>query len=178
MPPEIRNYPQPIPEKIDAAFNNSIMEAEKSGIPITIAIAKNEYGNWLMSQDQRRYREAAPLFQEVAEFQELQTDKTEAAHTYHMLSSCQFLIGEIDTLSEANESIKKAIEFYPDSEEFTDSKKSAIIMQIAILRNLADRTGNLDYFNQGQEVYRQYASLMINDKDKEVQKELALTGLA
>lgn len=177
MQPEIKCSAQEKfsePEKLDPAFSSSIRKAEKSGIPTVIAQAKNEYGLWLMSQDQRRYIEAAPLFREVAKIQESQNNRIEVANAYHRLSNCLFLIGDVEGLREAEEAVKKAIEFYPDSEDFTELKETAIIKRIAILESLAHQTGNGDYFNQGVKVCKQYAERLKNSG--EVNRELQEKG--
>lgn len=176
MSPEIKYLDQHKflePAKLDRAFNSSIRKAQKSGIPTVIAQAKNNYGSWLMSDPQRRYGEAVPLFREVAEIQESQGNEIKAADAYQRLSSCLFLIGDVDGLKEADEAVKKAIELYPDSEDSTEPKGTAIVKRIAILTRLTRQTGDMDYFNQRMEVYKTYAERL---NGEEVQKQLQSIG--
>lgn len=160
-------------EKLDTAFNASITEAEESGMPTKIAQAKNDYGRWLMSDRQRRYREAVPLFRDVAEIQESQGKRIESANAYQKLSTCLFLIGDVDGLKKAEEAVKKAIELYPDSEDFTELKGTARIKHLAILGSLFHQTGNMDYLNQGVELGKKYVESL---NSKGVQKELQSIG--
>ncbi len=179
MSPEIKYYPQPTqdiflePAKLDRAFKSSIRQAKKSGIPTVIAQAKNNYGSWLMSDRQRRYGEAVPLFREVAAIQESQGNEIKAADAYQRLSSCLFLIGDVESLQEAEEAVRKAIELYPDSEDFTEPKGTAVVKRIAILASLTHQTGDTDYFNQGVKVYETYAEIL---NGEEVQKQLQSIG--
>jgi tetratricopeptide (TPR) repeat protein len=176
MRPEIKHSTQDKflePEKLDPAFKSSIRKAKKSGIPTVIAQAENNYGRWLMSDRQRRYGEAVPLFREVAEIQEAEFNMGEAAQAYHMLSSCLFLMGGVDDLKKAEEVVKKALELYPDSEEFMESKQSAIIQHISILGSLNNQTGNIDYFIQGQRICEQNAQTI---QGNAVRRQLALSG--
>lgn len=176
MPPERKYLDQEKfsePEKLDPAFNASITKAEKSGIPTVMAQAKNNYGRWLMSKEQKRYREAVPLFQEVAKIQASQDNRIEAADAYQMVSSCALIIGDVDSLKEGEEAVKKAIELYPDSGDFTELKGTARIKHLAILASLFRQTGNMDYFNQGVELGKKYVESL---NSKGIQRELQSIG--
>jgi tetratricopeptide (TPR) repeat protein len=179
MSPEAKQSPQAdnILERqgeLETVFLNSIREAEKSGIPTTIAHAKDEYGRWLMSTLQRRYNEAVPYFKGAAKIQEAEFNMGEAAQAYHMLSSCLFLIGGVDDLKEAEGVIKKAVELYPNSEEFRLSKQSALIQHIVILSSLTNQTGDIDYFIQGQRICKKYEKTL--NEGKAVKDQLVSIG--
>jgi hypothetical protein len=181
MPPEIRKSQQSdnilaTQKEQDTVFLNRIREAETSGVPTTLAQAKKNYGSWLMFQIERRYVEAVPLFRQVAQIQTLENNRIEAANAYTMLSSCLFLIGDVDSLKEAEDAAKKAVEFYPDSEDFADLKRTQVIKRIAILGNLAHETGDENYFNQGVNLCKQYADTLKGSK--ELWKKLQEEGLA
>lgn len=168
MPPEINNSTKgkfSEPEKPDLAFKSSITEAEKSGIPAVIAQAKNEYGSWLMSQAERRYVEAVPLLRHVAQFQTSENNRIGAANTYTMLSSCLFIIGDVYSLKEAEEAAKKAVEFYPDSEDFAELRRTQVIKRITILGILARETRDQNYFNQEVNLFKQYADTLKGSKE-------------
>lgn len=164
------------PENLDLGFSSSIAEAEKSGVPAIIARAKNGYGSWLMSQDQRRYAEAVPLFRQVAEIQTSQDNRIGAADAYARLSTCLFLVGDVNSLKEAEKAAEKAAELYPDSEDFTDQRTTLVSRRITILRDLKNKTKDNKYFDQGVKLCEQYADIL--KASKEVWKQFQEDGIA
>lgn len=140
--------------KAEPLFRHSIDEAKKSGFKSVIGEAKNGLALWLVSPKQKCFKEAIPLFKEVAEIQKGENNKRGEGHAHNNLILCY---NETGQFAKAVEEADKALELYADPN--SNHSFSARFRKSLALRKLGKATKDKKYFEQALAIYEEHKRL-------------------
>lgn len=146
--------------KAEPLFRHSIEEAEKSGFKTTIGEAKNGFALWLISPQKKHFKEAIPLFEEVAEIQKGENNRRGEGHAHNNLILCYNEIGQFE---KAVEEADKALELYEDPN--LNHSFSARFRKSIALRGLGKERRDKNYFDQAIKIYKLHIELRFQDKN-------------
>lgn len=141
-------------EPAEPLFKHSVEEAEKTENRIRIGEAKNGFALYLISPKQKHYKEAIPLFEDVAQIQEEEKNKRGAGHAHSNLILCY---NETKGFEKSIEEADKALKLYDDPN--LNHSFSARFRKSLALRGLGKENKDKKYFDQALAIYEEHKIL-------------------